>query len=460
MSLRLKFAIAMVALAAAATFAVGLVSYAATSNELRDQVDASLVDAARRLASGLPPVEASGPFGDRDKDGYRGFTQILVQVIDGNGDIVRAPGGGALPIGDADLRVASGEVRRGSLRRDVVIDGDDYRMLTVAITTGGAVQFARSLEETQNALGTIRDQTLVIVLCMSALAAIVGIVIAQQVTRRLVRLTEVATTVATSRDLDVEVPVEGRDETGRLGKAFNEMLSSLASSKRAQQQLVQDAGHELRTPLTSLRTNVRVMQRYDELSPASRERLLADVESETKELTSLVNELVELATDRRDDQVPSTVVLGDVVRTVLERARRRSGRAIELVADDSRVVVRPQAVERAVSNLVENALKFSSGPIEVVVDAGAVRVADRGPGIAETDLPRLFDRFYRSDAARALPGSGLGLSIVREMAEVHGGSVTAANRTGGGAVIGFQLPLATESSDPTTPDEPTSTTGT
>lgn len=448
MSLRLKFAVAMVALAAGATIAGGAVSYFATSNELRDQVDSSLAEAAQRLANGVFPDERGGPFGDGDDDDrYRSFTQILVQVIDEDGTVLRSPRSGEIPVTDDDLRVAAGEVRRGNLRHDVVIEGEDYRMLTVAITNGGAVQFARSLEETEQVLGTIRNQTLLIVVCLSALAAIVGIVIAQQVTRRLVRLTDVATKVATSRDLDVEVPVEGRDETGQLGKAFNDMLSSLASSKRAQQQLVQDAGHELRTPLTSLRTNVRVMQRYEELSPASRGRLLADVESETKELTSLVNELVELATDRRDEELPATVLLADVVRTVAERSRRRSGRPIEVVADDSRVVVRPQAVERAVSNLVENALKFSSGPVDVVVAAGAVRVSDRGPGVAESDLPRLFDRFYRSDAARALPGSGLGLSIVRDMAESHGGTVTAFNREGGGAVIGFQLPLAPPDAD-------------
>lgn len=433
----------MVALAAGATIAGGAVSYFATSNELRDQVDSSLVDAAQRVANGLPVNGRGEPFGDADGDeDYRSFTQILVQVIDARGEVQRAPRSGELPVTDDDLRVASGGARKGNLRHDVTIDGEPYRVLTVEVTSGGAVQFARSLRETEQVLDTIRNQTLLIVIGLSGLAAIVGIVIAQQVTRRLVRLTEVATDVATSRDLDVVVPVDGRDETGKLGKAFNDMLASLASSKRAQQQLVQDAGHELRTPLTSLRTNVRVMQRFDELSPASRERLLADVESETKELTSLVNELVELATDRRDEELPATVRLADVVDTVAERSRRRSGRLVDVVADDSRVVVRPQAVERAISNLVENALKFSSGPIEIVVAAGAVRVADRGPGISEADLPRLFDRFYRSDAARALPGSGLGLAIVRDMAEAHGGGVTAVNRDGGGAVIGFQLPLA------------------
>jgi two-component system sensor histidine kinase MprB len=328
------------------------------------------------------------------------------------------------------------------MRHDVSIDGEPYRMLTVAITDGGAVQFARSLQETEDVLGRIRNQTLLIVVGLSVLAALVGIVIAQQVTRRLVRLTDAASAVASSGDLELQVPVEGRDETGRLGTAFNGMLASLARSKKAQQQLVQDAGHELRTPLTSLRTNVRVMQRFEELSPASRAQLLADLDSETKELTAMVNELVELATDRRDEEQPAPLELGAVVDIVVDRARRRSGREIFVVGDRSPVVVRPQAVERAVSNLVENALKFSDGTVEVTVHLGSVQVSDRGPGIAEADLERLFDRFYRSDAARALPGSGLGLAIVRDMADAHGGTVMARNRDGGGATIGFQLPLA------------------
>ncbi len=445
MSLRLKFAVAMVALAAGATIAGGAVSYFATENELRNQVDASLVDAAQRVANGAPVNNGRVPFGDADGDSdgrYRSFTQILVQVIDADGTVVEPPRSGELPVIEDDLQVASGAARRGNRSHDVSIDGEPYRVLTVALRDGGAVQFARSLQETEDVLDRIRNQTLVIVVGLSALAAVVGIVIAQQVTRRLVRLTEAATVVASSGDLDLQVPVEGRDETGKLGTAFNGMLASLARSKQSQQQLVQDAGHELRTPLTSLRTNVRVMQRFDELSPASRERLLADLDSETRELTSMVNELVELATDRRDEELPTPLELGTVVAAVVDRARRRSGREIQVIGDSSPVIARPQAVERAVSNLVENALKFSDDAVEVAVHLGSVQVSDRGPGIAAADLERLFDRFYRSDAARAMPGSGLGLAIVRDMADAHGGSVMAANRDGGGATIGFQLPLA------------------
>ena len=443
MSLRIKFAVAMVALAAAATIAVGWVSYVSTGGQLRHEVDSSLTSAAQRaFARPNGPIDAGvGPGRDADGDGdyIREFTQILVQELDQQGEVVTAPRGGALPVTGEDLETATGD--HTAVRHDVRIDGESYRVLTVATTTG-AVQFARSLDETERLLANIRNRTLVIVLASSLAAGLLGVFIAQQVTRRLLRLAEAATSVAESGDLEHEVPVDGNDETSRLGHAFNGMLASLARSKKAQQQLVQDAGHELRTPLTSLRTNVRVMQRYAELSPASQQRLLADVDSETRELTELVNELVELATDRRDTEAVATVALAEVAERVAERFRRRSGRSITVLADTTEVNARPQQLERAVSNLVENAVKFTSTDVEVSVAHGVVAVSDRGPGLADADPTKIFDRFYRSDSARALPGSGLGLSIVRDMAETHGGTVFARNRDGGGAVIGFQLPVA------------------
>ena len=447
MSLRTKLALSLAALAAFATIVVGSAGYLSTRNVLERELDASLNLAARRIeAVGLAGALADDEGGRPVGRGERGFQQILVQVIDTDGRLVVEPRGGALPIDDVDLAVASGSSRRTTARRDVEVDGEPYRMLTVALrerdsSPAGAAQLARSLVETASALRSIRNRTLVLVVLLSTLAALIGVVVARQVTRRLVHLTDVADEVAASGRLDTPVPVDGDDETGRLGRAFQTMLTSLARSRRAQHELVQDAGHELRTPLTSLRTNVEVMQRFDELSPASRERLLADLRSETRELSSLVDELVALATDQASQEVPELVRIDEVAERVAERARRRSGRAITVMADDSVVLVRPQALERALTNLVGNAVKFSDGPVDVHVGGGRIEVLDRGPGIAPVDLPRIFDRFYRSDASRALPGSGLGLAIVRDMAEQHGGSVFAGNRAGGGAAIGIVLPL-------------------
>ncbi|MBK9179153.1 MAG: HAMP domain-containing histidine kinase [Acidimicrobiales bacterium] len=451
MSLRVKLALALAVLAAAATVAIGVWSYVGTTDRLRSEVDRSLDDAARGIVErsrreGLvlaPPRR--GP--DEGSLDYRpaSFEQILVQVIDGGGAVVVAPEGLELPVADVDVAVTSARDPSPWVRRDVSIDDEPYRMLTVPLGGGqGAVQLARSLAETDRLLDSLRNRTVVAVILVIAAAAALGWLVATQVTRRLVRLTSAAEEVAASGRLDVPVPEGGTDEVGRLGAAFDEMLAALARSRDAQQRLVQDAGHELRTPLTSLRTNVAVLRRYDALPPAERARLLADLDGETRELAALVDELVELATEQRGDEAEDDVELGALVERVAERARRRSGRTVLVDADGSALVGRPGALERAVSNLVDNAAKFGGGdraPIEVTVRRGRVTVCDRGPGIDPADLPHVFDRFYRAVPARSRPGSGLGLAIVRDVAEAHGGHVFAEAREGGGACVGFEVPV-------------------
>ncbi len=108
------------------------------------------------------------------------------------------------------------------------------------------------------------------------------------------------------------------------------------------------------------------------------------------------------------------------------------------------VSVRPHMIERAISNLIDNALKYSpaGSPVELTVSGGRLEVRDRGPGIADVDRPLVFDRFYRAVEARTEPGSGLGLAIVRQIVERPGGRVWAENHPGGGAVVGFELPVA------------------
>ncbi len=179
---------------------------------------------------------------------------------------------------------------------------------------------------------------------------------------------------------------------------------------------------------------------FEQLQPEARAQLLADLDSETRELSDLVGELVELATEARDDEPMQPVRLVDVVDRAAERARRRFRREIEVHADASLVDGRPGALERAVQNLIDNACKFApQSAVEVTVSDGSVTVRDHGPGLVEADLPHLFDRFYRSVQMRGMPGSGLGLAIVKSVAETHGGSVFARNADGGGAEFGIKL---------------------
>lgn len=450
MSLRTKVVAALVALSALAAIAIGVSTYRSTAQRLADEIERSLDDAIDVL---LPPrgddalsedeLSDDTPAGRRQRLRPRSFEQIVVQLVNAAGVPVYAPSG-ELPVTDADVALAGAEARRVERRSVATVDGERFRIVTASVGDGrGAVQVARSLAEQARVLDAQRRRTIVSTVAVTAIAALAGWFLARQLTRRIVRLTAAAEDVAATGRLDVPIETSGDDEAARLGVAFSGMLAALARSRDDQQRLVQDAGHELRTPLTSLRTNISVLRRFDDLPATTRQQVLDDLDSEARELTALVDELVQLATEQRADEAAVETALRPLVERVADRARRRSGREISVSTDDSRVLARPQALERAIGNLVENAVKFdeqSVGRIEIVVRDGTVEVSDRGPGIAEADLPHVFDRFYRAVGARGRPGSGLGLSIVRDVATSHGGSTFAVNRPGGGATVGISLP--------------------
>lgn len=442
MSLRLKLVLALAVLAALATVSIGWFSYQATADRLQVEIDRSLDDTTRDVVDRLVRERRPDRF-DRD----RNLQLIAYQVIDASGSPVLASDVASLPIDEADIALATADAAAAQRRRDLSIDGERYRVVTTSLGGGiGAVQVARSLQDNDRLLGSLRDRIAVAVALVVVTAAALGWLFARQVTRRLVRLTATAEEVAATGRLDVPVPVQGADEAGRLGLAFNEMLAALSRSKDDQRRLVQDAGHELRTPLTSLRTNIGVLRRHDRLPAETMARVLDDLDGEARELTDLTNELVQLATDQRADEPEQPVELDALAERAAERARRRTGRDVRVDADAVTIMGRPAMLERAVGNLIDNAAKFDdrgASPIEVVVRADRVEVLDRGPGFDADDVPHLFDRFFRAVAARSRPGSGLGLAIVKDVAEAHGGSVFAANRPGGGAAIGFTLPRTT-----------------
>jgi len=463
MSLRSRLAVLFGLVALVASALVGAISYRSTASELRDSTDRFLEQRADETAQAILDRGVEGRSGDtnpsRRSPNRPNRIDNGLPVADDDAIIqITGPGGAqftsssVLPATDASeaLRVLRpGRTSQPVTRfEDITIDGEPYRMLSQAIPQGGVIQVARSIVEAEALESVLIGRFVAIAAVVALVAAGLGWLIAARATAPLRRLSTVASEVAETRDFTTDVGEENRnDEIGQLASSFATMLDALEASRVQQHRLVHDAGHEMRTPLTSLRANVAMLERAGELPSEDREEILAAIRSELIELSELFDEMIDLATDQRDvDMVLERVDLAWLVGDVAARWERRSGRTIEIEVSPSMVMGEATMLERAVGNLVSNADKFSApgAPITIVSADGLVSVRDTGPGIPAADLDRVFDRFYRSDVTRSMPGSGLGLSIVAQIVQRHGGQVWARNADGGGAEVGFQLQVVAD----------------
>jgi len=449
MSLRLRLTLFIALVVATAVTAVSWISYTSTADEARAEIDVFLRERGSigqhftgqesdmsDLLKQFPSVFGErGPFRDLAR------FDTVVQVVDADGIVSSFIGDVLFPVDDIALETARAG---GTTFEDVTVDGTHYRMITAPGPDGLVVQTARDVTATDRLLADLRLRLLLIGIAGVLLAAVGAWFVARRALAPVGRLTDAAEHVAATGDLEAPIPEGGTDEVGRLAAAFNSMLSALATSRRQQRRLVDDAGHELRTPLTSLRTNVEVLARNRGMDAAQRAEVMSDVSFEIEELSALVTEVVELAGDAGSaDQSLVETDLGEIAGDVVDRAARRSSRQYTVTGSAGVASVRPARIARAVANLLDNADKWSppGTPIEVNLEGGRVEVHDRGPGIDPDDLDRVFDRFYRADAARTLPGSGLGLAIVEQIIGEHGGRVWARANEHGGATVGFEIPL-------------------
>jgi two-component system sensor histidine kinase MprB len=451
--LRRRMTIA-VALAVAISVALAAaVAYVAVRDQLISEVDGQLQD---QSTSGFFP----GPGGNgggfprvRGLPARRGGPTPFIQVLDTDGNILGqvGPERVQLPVDGRARDVAAGV--GPEFFTDARVGGTHIRILTTKAPGNlvsnrsssplGAVQFGRSLEGADSVLDRLRLILALVILGGVALAVLLGRLVSRNVVAPIAQVTEAARHIAATEDLGRRIHVETHDEIGELAQHFNAMLDTLERSVAAQRQLVADASHELRTPITSLRTNIEVLAESEALPPEERAQLLEDVEEQTTELGMLVADLIELARGDEPHSETEDVRLDHLVSESLTRARRHAPK-IHFEAELSPAVVEGtrERLTRAVNNLLDNAAKHSpdGGVVEVVADVHGLRVRDHGSGDDPDDLPHLFDRFYRGASSRGRPGSGLGLAIVRQVAEQHGGTVRAANASGGGAEFVLELP--------------------
>ena len=460
-SLRARVTLLAAICVAGAVALVSLGAYFTVRHNLYQQAQDNLLSEAVTAAESSHSNDFTGGLTFKPPSD-NSFTNVLISLIDQNGKAAPLRNSDGSPyrftvpsslIGRDEKNVAAqNNVPTDQLTRHERIDGN-YAVVAVALPAAQntALVVAKPLDAEKSILTRLSVVLLLISGAGVLVAALAGTAVATGGLRPVARLTAATERVATG-DLR-PIPVTGDDELARLGRSFNAMLGALAESQEQQRRLVADAGHELRTPLTSLRTNLELLVAASKpdapvLSAQDTAELHADLRGQLDELTTLIGDLVELARQDAPQVIHEPVELTEVIERALDRARRRAGTVTFDVGLQPWILLGDSsALERAVMNLLDNAVKFSppEGHVRVTLRAlgdgtAVIEVADSGPGIADEDLPHVFERFYRSTAARQLPGSGLGLSIVWQAAQRHGGMAYAAHAPEGGALMTLRLP--------------------
>jgi two-component system sensor histidine kinase MprB len=374
MSLRWKLMLLLVVIVGGVTTSVGIISYQSTEDRMMTEIDNSLGTATKKTLLNRRDSNRPGRQNNAGNnngmivipDRPLGIEQYVVQLTDRNGNILAATTGISLP--PMQLSVDKQGIERPVIATLTGADGIQYRVRAEGFSVG-IVQLGRDLSEVENVLTDLRSRTVLTGVIVALLSAILGWVIAASMTSRLRKLSSAAEHVALTGQFNVDTPSNGRDETARLSRSFKEMLEALSRSKEQQKRLVQDAGHELRTPLTSMRTNLDVMRRHPNMDQSMREQIMIDLERDAGDMAALVEEVVAIAAERHSNELPEPIEMKSVTQSIVERASRRSGRDVVVNADDSIVIANHHMFDRAVSNLIDNALKFdtSSQQIEVTV---------------------------------------------------------------------------------------------
>jgi two-component system sensor histidine kinase MprB len=443
MNLRTRFALIAGALVFVLATVMSVGAYRIASAQLENQVQTSLEQRISRILNIMdrPNFSWNDSFGPGPVNQAIMQTEVdaITQVVLPNGQILGRREYPQLPIESADKALSFGGDRVNE--SSTIIEGHTFRTMTVLANDGSLIQVAKDTQILIDARNGMRTWFPLFAALAVMVSAVIGWLFAGRVSKPIEDLALAADDIAQTQDLERRIKVSGSDEVARLSTSFNTMLTALSKSMNRQRQLVQDASHELRTPLTSLRANSELLERAS-VSDADRAAILSDMRAEIDELTALSTELSALAIDQKAAESLIDTDLAVIADEIATRAARRGGAAVSVhVTDHVMVQARPHQLERAISNLVDNAIKFSGGTTEVEIHVGAkrVEVRDHGPGITDEDKPHVFDRFYRATATRSMPGSGLGLSIVSQFAEDHNASAYVLDNVGGGAIVGIQF---------------------
>jgi two-component system, OmpR family, sensor kinase len=418
---------------------------------IRDRVDAEVESQALSQAE-LISVTVEDEL--RTREGLDDVTEQAAENVRGR-VIVVGPGGRLLADSAGDERLGLDYSTRPEIKQALADDPEQQQresqtlgrsILATAVPvrrsgTGeviGAVRVTQSAKAVNSAtrramFGLIAIGALVLVLGLG-----LGAVIAGQVAGPVRRLDQAARRVAEG-DLSARAKVEGSAEQQRLAGTFNDMTSRLERLVASQREFVADASHQLRTPLSGLRLRLEEARASTD-DPAAHEEIDAGLR-ELDRLSAMVSELLVLSQAGEVDAPPEQVDLEDAARRAEARWDGAEGSRVRSSGSPSDGLAPRADLDRALDALIENAIHYGNGEVEVRARPGAIEVLDRGHGLSDEDLAAVFERFHRGAAGRAGPnGTGLGLPIARELARRWGGDVTLANRDRGGARAIVEIP--------------------
>lgn len=448
MRLRLILSFALVVLVAILTVLV--IFQQGTTQEVR-------MFMARGMLAGLDEVVA-----DLETSYAQSGSWLNAQAILANARLGQGMGmmRGNVQLRLADLRgnvladssgAPSGQISRAEQQASIELNDANGRLAGYLLVDGGPAMMGRR-NETQ-LMDRLERAGWIAAGVAGGLALLLALVLSFGLLRPVQELTSAAAKMA-SGDLSQRVIVRGRDEVSALGKAFNDMASSLQKAEQNRRLMTADIAHELRTPVAIQRAHLEALQ--DGVYPLTIENLEPVLE-QTALLTRLVEDLRTLALadagELHVDRVPTD--LPALARRVVERFQPKAVRRLVQIEFENQaeeglsLAIDPGRVEQILTNLLSNAVRYTpeNGTVRVTLKRAGhqavIAVADCGPGISPEVMPRLFERFFRADRSRSREegGTGLGLAIARQFALAHNGDLTAGNNPGGGAVFTLYLPL-------------------
>ena len=440
--LRARLLVAFVAVALLGTVVTTVYSSVSLTSHLEASARTRLHNSATHFGDVAAVVSANGSWSQQGIETLHHLAQIdflAVDLYDATGALVfsHPPSAPVQSGAAATAPVKVGDKRIGS----VVVSRDDGRLFTAE-----EIQLRQQLLRMHLVAGVVS----------AAIAVLVALYLAVTLSRPLRRIRAGADAMSAG-DLDVRVPETGDDEIGAVADALNRLAETLQQEEGLRKESVADLAHELRTPVMGILARVEAAQ---DGVLEDEEANLSAMHDEALRLARLLDDLSALAEAER----PGLLLDAELVDLAAVAGSQTSAfagafadRGIRLTPDLEPAVVHgePKRLEQIVVNLLSNALRYtdSGGSVRVVVhrdgDRALLEVGDTGIGIAAEDLPRVFTRFWRGEKSRSRDtgGAGIGLSIVKELVQAHGGSVTVDSVPGEGSVFRVTLPLASIAAD-------------